>query len=308
MFGYIRPYKSEMLVREYDQYKAVYCELCRQLGRHYGRLARLTLSYDCTFYTMLALAVNGSELTLKNGHCMVNPLRKCKFIACRGEEYKKAAALSVIMTYHKIRDTLEDDKISKSVGSRLLLPFISLKYKKAAGDYPLLAETAEAAMAAQREAEADPQASIDKCSEPTAHMMALLCEELAGQNCSQALALKQFGYFFGRWIYLMDAADDLQRDLKDGAFNPFIHKFSLHVYRKDKAGRKNQLTPMPEQQRRDVETACNEILNATMSMMIPPLNLVEMENFGTIIENIIKKGLPEMQREILFLRVKEKTK
>ena len=50
MFGYVRPYKSEMLVREYEQYKAVYCEVCRQLGKEYGWTARFTLSYDCTFY------------------------------------------------------------------------------------------------------------------------------------------------------------------------------------------------------------------------------------------------------------------
>ena len=55
MFGYVRPFKGEMLVKEYDAYKGVYCQLCRALGKYYGFPMRLTLSYDCTLYALLAL-------------------------------------------------------------------------------------------------------------------------------------------------------------------------------------------------------------------------------------------------------------
>ena len=104
MFGYVRPYKSELLVREYEQYKSVYCELCRELGKSYGWTARFTLSYDCTFYALLSLAVTEAKVTLHQGRCTVNPMKKCSFIESGGEDYKKAAALSVLLTYHKLRD------------------------------------------------------------------------------------------------------------------------------------------------------------------------------------------------------------
>ena len=65
MFGYVLPYKTELLVREYEQYKSVYCELCRELGKRYGWTARFTLSYDCTFYALLSLAVTEA----KGGKC-----------------------------------------------------------------------------------------------------------------------------------------------------------------------------------------------------------------------------------------------
>ena len=62
MFGYVRPFKGEMLVKEYDAYKGVYCGLCKALGDHYGVLARFALSYDCTFYALLALNERGAAL------------------------------------------------------------------------------------------------------------------------------------------------------------------------------------------------------------------------------------------------------
>ena len=77
MFGYVRPHRGELLVREYQQYKAVYCQLCRQLGKDYGVLARLTLSYDCTFYAMLALGTQGDRVSRRRGRC------RCRSRGCR---------------------------------------------------------------------------------------------------------------------------------------------------------------------------------------------------------------------------------
>lgn len=295
MFGYVRPNKSELLVREYEQYKSVYCELCRRMGKSYGWISRLALSYDCAFYAMLALSVSGAAVSVHQGRCAFNPLKKCRYMEASGEEYEKAAALSVLLTWHKLRDDREDEGFWKSLGCRLLLPLVSRKAKKAARRYPFLAEKAQEAMDGQREAE-ESQAGIDACAEPTAHLLASLFRELGGCDPGQSAALEQFGYFLGRWVYLMDAADDLREDLEKGAFNPFVLRFGLE---------KGNLT---EDSRKKADEACNAALNATMAQMIPALNLIEMEHFGPIVENVVKKGLPEIQREILFLHVKEKRK
>lgn len=294
MFGYVRPYSSELLVKEYEQYKAVYCELCRVLGKEYGWLARFSLSYDCTFYAMLALAVSGGSLSECRGRCAANPLKKCRYLPSAGEEYKKAAALSVLLTYHKLRDDRDDEGFWKSLGCRLLLPLVSRKAKKAKSRYPFLAECAEQAMESQQEAEKQ-QAGVDQCAEPTAHLLSVLFRELGGENAGQSAALEQFGYFLGRWVYLMDAADDLKKDCAEGKFNPFLVRLGLSG--------KRELSP---EEQRTAEEACNRALNATMAMLLPPLNLISMENFGPIIENVAQKGLPELQREILFLHIRER--
>lgn len=294
MFGYVRPYKSELLVREYEQYKSIYCELCRRLGKSYGWLARLSLSYDCTFYAMLALSVSGAQVSLCQGRCAANPLKRCSYLRSPGEEYEKAAALSVLLTYHKLRDDRDDEGFWRSLGCRLLLPFVSRKAKRAAERYPFLAQAAQSALDSQSAAEQE-QAGVDACAEPTAHLLSELFRELGGED--QQAALGEFGYFLGRWVYLMDAADDLARDLRAGAFNPFLPRLGL-------TGKK-ELSP---EERKEADEACNAALNATLARMIPAMNLVEMQNFGPIVENVVRKGLPEIQREILFLHVKEKSR
>ena len=295
MFGYVRPFKSELLVRQYDQYKAVYCQLCRALKEHYGRLSSFTLSYDCTFYALLCLSVKTSKLTLHHGRCVMNPLKKCDFLCSDGEAYHRAAALSVLLTYHKLRDDVADDGFFKSLGSRLLLPLVSRKAAKAAKDFPFLAEEAQKAMESQREAETS-GGGVDACAEPTGKLLAALFQELSCDPL-QGAALERFGYFLGRWVYLMDAADDLPKDLKEGGFNPFISRLGLSG--------KQELTP---EERNEADLAMNQALNATAAQMLLAFQLIDLENFGPVLENVVEKGLPEIQREILFLHIREKRK
>lgn len=155
-------------------------------------------------------------------------------------------------------------------------------------------------MEGQKAAE-EKRAGPNECAEPTAQLLQGLFEELAGEAegqesaQGQKLALGQFGYFLGRWVYLMDASDDLREDARQGKFNPFLLRLGL--------SEKRQLS---EEELRSAEAACNEALNATAAMLLPPLNLIDLKLFGPIIENVAQKGLPEIQREILFLHVKKK--
>lgn len=296
MFGYVRPYKPELLVKEYGQYKAIYCQLCRVLGQEYGPMARLALSYDCAFYAMLALSVCGERVEERRGRCVCNPLKACTYIESPGEAYKEAAALCVLLTYHKLRDDCLDEGFFSSLGSRLLLPLVSGKAKKAGERYPFIARAAERAMEDQRTAEQE-RAGVDRCAEPTANLLKELFGELAGCDDRQRPALESFGYFLGRWVYLMDAADDLPEDMREGSFNPFIVRLGLE-------GKKE----LSEEERKAADTACNEALNATAAQLMLAANLIEPGPFGPIILNVAEKGLGEIQREILFLHVKEKPK
>ena len=124
MFGYVRPFKGEMLVKEYDAYKGVYCQLCRALGKYYGFPMRLTLSYDCTLYAMLALNQRDADVKAEKKRCCCNPMKKCTYVCPANEDvfaeeaFHKAAALSIIMTVHKLRDTAADEDGLKEPGRR----------------------------------------------------------------------------------------------------------------------------------------------------------------------------------------------
>ena len=297
MFGYVRPLKGEMKVKEYEEYKAVYCTLCRETGRLFGRRMRLALNYDLTFYTILALACSGAKASVRKGRCPVNPTKRCSFV-CEGEEaYRKGAALMVLMSYHKLCDTIADESWVKRVGARIARCFASGPAKKAAATYPFMAQTLQTMMEEQEAAEKSPQASVDSCSDPTAKALSVIFRELGQGEREKELVLSELGYFLGRWIYLMDAADDLKEDLKNGSFNPLIGK--LHL-----TGMKEIL---PDLQKK-VDLECNEMLNFTVSRINSALNLLSLGRYRNIIENVCQLGLAEVQREILFLHIREKKK
>ena len=108
VFGYIRPFKPELLVKEFDFYQSIYCSLCKHLGKNFGILSRLTLSYDCTFLAMLSLSLQKDCPGYQKGRCVVNPLKKCSFCKEGEESFLFASAVSVIMSYYKLMDDLHD--------------------------------------------------------------------------------------------------------------------------------------------------------------------------------------------------------
>lgn len=302
MFGYVRPFKGELLVKEYDAYKGVYCQLCRALGQHYGRLARMALSYDCTFYALLALNQREATLKAEKKLCTCNPMKKCTYVcpangdAYAAECFRKAAALCVIMTVHKLRDNIEDEGFLKGLAARFLCGLSGRAMKKASADYPFIAEAVQRMMDAQRAAEHADQVSVDACSAPTAELLQTLCAEL-GETEGEKAVLGQVGYFLGRWVYLMDAADDLADDIRKKSFNPFTEKLGLSAYLGG---------GLPCEQRGMADRECNAVLNGSLARMRPAVNLLADGQFTGIIENVLNLGLPEMQREILFLHIKEK--
>ena len=87
MFGYLQPYKPYLMIKDFELYKSVYCGLCKQLGRDYGFLTRLILSYDCTFYAILLMSLKRSCTGFSDGRCKFNPLKKCKFADCKDNAY-----------------------------------------------------------------------------------------------------------------------------------------------------------------------------------------------------------------------------
>lgn len=290
MFGYIRPRKSELLVRELDEYGGVYCALCRTIGREYGLAARLTLNYDCTFYAMLAYAASGGEqVCFTRGRCVVNPLKKCLYCAGAQKELSEAAALTMILSYWKADDNVKDSGFFRGFPYRLVRAFLSRKCRKAAARYPELNRIAAKAANGQREAEKLEQPVFDRCAEPTARMMEHLFLYAAGadESDAQSRVLREVGYYLGRWIYFMDAADDLPKDLKRGAFNPFAIRFHLN-----------------RQSTEDARTAARDFANATLNETHTRIgaaaDLLRSGCFGSIVRNILLLGLPQMQKERLF--------
>ena len=292
MFGYVRVQKSELLVREFEDYGGVYCSLCRRLGRDYGVFSRFFLNYDCAFYAVVFLSVAQQPCpNAQKGRCVANPLKKCVFFPEQGKIFAGAAAFTVLLTYYKLRDDLADSGFRKSLPQRLLLPFASSAKRKAEKRYPALGRLVREMMELQRKTEQGPRPGIDLCAEPTARLLAgfFTSEEICGprQEAPRSRVLREIGFYLGRWTYLMDAADDLAKDVSSGAFNPLAIKFGLN-------------STNFEENYGAVRAYANGLLNETMSRLGTAANLLNMNRLGPIVHNVIFLGLPQMQRQQLF--------
>jgi hypothetical protein len=121
MFGYVKPYIPELRVKEYDFYKSVYCGLCCSMKKHTGELSRMTLSYDMTFFALVRMALSRTDVRVRKKRCFLHPLKKRPMMD-DNDALAYTAAVSAILTYHKLEDTLADEKGLKRFVARMLRP------------------------------------------------------------------------------------------------------------------------------------------------------------------------------------------
>lgn len=217
VFGYIRVAKPELKVREYEVYKAVYCSLCRKLGKSYGPISRLTLSYDFTFLALLQMSMQDGCDGFEKKHCAFNPFKKCNY--CKNDSaMEMPAAAAMILLYYKILDNTHDERGFKRIGYMMLKPIFSRAHKKAAQNFPHIESLAEGYIKEQNELEAADCTELDRAADPTAKLMSEILP-LCSEDAAQKRVLARLGYCIGRYIYLLDAACDLEDDIKSGSYN-----------------------------------------------------------------------------------------
>ena len=217
MFGYVKACKSELKVKEYETYKAVYCSLCKKLGKSYGILSRFTLSYDFTFLALLNMSLQDGCDGFERKRCAFNPLKKCNY--CKNfDAIDMPAAAAMIMLYYKILDNIADERAFKKIGYWCLKPLFSQAHKKAAKNYPQIENAVSEYIKAQSALEKAGCTSIDEAADPTAKVMEKMLA-LCSEDEMQKRVLNRLGYCLGRYIYLLDAAVDLQDDIKTGSYN-----------------------------------------------------------------------------------------
>lgn len=285
MFGYVRPLQAQLRVCENETYKAVYCGMCRSLGREYGFFARLTLSYDFTFLALLDMALTPAETQeYKPRRCFVNPLKKVA--SCEANpQLSFSGGVAMILFYYKVLDNLEDSNFSGKLKATLAQPFAKYSFQKAADNYPEVARVVYETISLQMAVEQDPASNVDMACEPTANALKGICSLLAHDD-GQRRILERLGYCLGRYIYLADALDDLEEDIRQKSFNPFLRRESLTTPDKDK------IAAIREDAKGSIYLSISEIIRA--------YDLLEVGSYKPILDNIIHLGLHDSVEKILL--------
>jgi hypothetical protein len=280
MFGYIKTYKPEMKIREYDAYKAVYCTLCKQLKKDYGLFARFTLNFDYTFLAMIRMSAKKSEVSVCEGRCPYKPFAKCNHIECRDTELSFSAAVAMLMMYYKIKDTIADEPFFHRLLGYCLLPLAANWRKKATKRFPEIETMIRNFIHQQNQVEQSEQIGIDCFCEPTAHALAEIFSYDIADSATQRI-LWVLGYNIGKWVYLVDGLDDFISDRKKGRFNPYLRRLGNHASAKE------------------VANFAKSQLNVCIDEGVKAYSLLNNKNFAPILENILVLGLEQVQNDVI---------
>lgn len=280
MLGYVKIAKSELKVRDYEIYRGIYCSLCNALGKNYTAFARLLLSYDFAFAAILRLALGNGSCTFSQKRCPLNPAKKCFFCEQKAEIDQCAHAI-IIIAYYKLLDNIHDREIGKKIISALLFPAVSLMHKKAVKNAPEIESIVSESIEEQKRIEAK-NAGIDESADPSAKALGrIFALNTQGEETD---LLYDVGYLTGRLVYILDAVDDLEKDIKTGNYNPLKNEFS---------SLKNKDERLAFAQRSE------KIINLTHSALLEAKDKLQLKRFGEITENILFDGLEIGSRYIL---------
>ena len=280
MFGYVRPALDRLNQEQKDAYQSAYCGLCHALGKRHGWLARMTLQYDFTFLAIVLAA--GEEDRLSCLRCPAHPFRKPR--AClTGGRLDAAADQSMILTWHKLSDDVDDHGFFMGLPYRFVRRLFRRAYRRAAAAQPEFDARTREGLARLRELEEARSPQLDRAADAFARILACAAQAVPGEGSRRALG--QLLYHLGRWIYLMDAWDDLDDDRRRGRYNPLDARFQGQA----------------RENRDYLDTTSTHSLRLAGSAA----ELLELGTWAPIVENILYIGLPAVQSAVLDGRWKE---
>lgn len=219
MFGFIRPYTPELKVKENEFYNAVYCGLCRCMGKKTSRLSRLTLSYDSVFLALLRMSVFEEKPDIGKTRCSVCFFKKRPSVLPTAQlEY--TASVSSYLIYYKALDDIKDSKGFGKIASYLAYPF-ARHIKKRAQPMPEIENEIKKHLDEIDRLEKENTPSADKIADVFGNLIGKIAS-FGIEDENKKAASYEAGFHTGRFIYLADAIADYDKDVKNGQFNPFI--------------------------------------------------------------------------------------
>lgn len=280
MFGYIFPEKAHLYMKDFDLYRNFYCGICKSMGRQFGQNSRFTINFDITFLTIVIHNYLGVDVQYETLKCVTKPFNKTRAAVSENDLTDRMACLNVILTYYKLFDDVVDNK---KTSRKIALKAIKKAKLKADVRLPNVSQIVEKRYEALRNLERSNEIGIDKVAHEFAAMMQEVCDEIVGDKTQDFFS--KMCYNVGKWIYLIDALDDFEKDSLEKNYNPFGINHS-------------ECSTLKEL----VEKHGNEIAFTFSSTINKIKECYEDIKFGfnkDIIDNVINKGIPLMTKGIM---------
>ena len=286
MYGYLRTHVPELKVREQEYYRAVYCGLCRTMGTCTGQCSRMTLSYDFTLFALARMALTGETGTFKHCRCIAHPLRK-RPMAEPTSALRLCANTSAILAHHKVKDDLRDERGLKRTAATAVSPFTSSMRRRAVKQgYGDMDRGVCLAMQELGELETYRLPSGDQ---PATLFGELMGKTLAyGREGNTAKLAHAVGLHLGRFVYILDAADDYAEDMEKGRYNPLACLYG-----------DPSMTVLSDHKRQELKIALlNELTELERAFDL--LDTADHPDLRGVLSNILYEGLPRQVERVLF--------
>ena len=212
MFGYVTVCETELKVKDLKKYRAYYCGLCSTLKEDYGFMGQMTLTYDMTFAVILLSSLYETTTKHEEHRCKVHPAKRQHML--QNEITSYAAAMNVLLAYYHMEDDWQDDR---KVSSLMTKSLIQGKAKKIIEKYPRQSEIIRKSLKELGECEHENSMDIDRAAGCFGRLMA---ELFVWKEDIWEKTLRKMGFYLGKFIYLMDAYEDLPEDRKKNRYNP----------------------------------------------------------------------------------------
>lgn len=291
MFGYVEPDKPELKIREFDVFRGYYCSLCKTIGRRYGQVQRLTLSYDLTFLYLLLDAMHPLPSSGRMERCIAHPVKK-RFVVFSNTFAEYASDMNIILTYYSLKDKWSDEKNAIGGAGSLVL---KRAFNKAKKQYPEKCTVLEANLKSLSALEKIGCDSIDEAAEPFAVIMRELFECGHIKDDTERKTLGWMGYNLGRWIYMLDAYDDLEKDIMSKSYNPLLKQYDFNG---------GDIREFKER----IRDSLNFNLTFSLSEVEKAYSLLGIEKNKGILDNILYSGLIVKTDKVLQGRCEDNEK
>ena len=278
MFGYVRPPMDLLPAEEQERFRRAYCGLCHTLGQRYGTAARFVLNYDFTYLAILL--ADREEGGCREAICPVSPLRKREY-RVTDEGTALAADESVILAYWQLRDGVADRDWLHGMKYRAVSKILEPAYQKAAATQPAFDAAVRRQLEELSRLENEKCDSIDRAADAFAVLLESAAQQI--EDPVRRRVLGQMLYHLGRWVYLMDAADDLKEDAASGNYNPLALRFGLQ------GGEWTQ----------ESQKAFSQTLDHSVRMIATAYELWDFGCWSSILETTIYSGLFRVGRAVL---------
>lgn len=272
MFGYVTPCRMELKVKDYEKFKAYYCGLCHAIKNDFGNIPRISLNYDMTFLAILLDSLNNNKLQSKKFTCAGHPTKK-KLLIINNEPLKYAAECNIVLTYFKLIDNINDDNTLKSKIASIFLK----RYIKDNNLTTVINNSLNSLYNMEKEAY---KYNIDEISHAFADLTGSVISNYVDDIEDFKEQLYWLGYNLGKWIYIIDAWDDLEKDMKEKKFNLIAELYNTD----DK-----DYTVLKE----EVEDRIDFILTSCAASCLEFVEKLPLKKNKELLINILELGLME---------------